>query len=220
MDIGQAVAVENDEVSLPQINQDELDAIGIAYGEANKKLIEFVTKNIDLMKSHLLNERLLDLSHVNKAYLDYLPVSMALANLYQKVFLNARKANQELEAFDDEAVDSTKRELTREAEQNKAFKFSATELKSAAHVKYKAKYAQLHAKADLAEARRSFIEKLCKIWDSWQYGLGQLSRNMIAEANANGLDIKGQNFAPPDPDDGNMDRMVDQAMQFSQPRGM
>lgn len=215
MNLGDAVQSESAEEEISEINANEaIDAIGVAYGEASRKLLVFVNNNIELMRNHLLSERLLDLQKVNRAYLDYLPVTLALNNLYQKVFLNARKAAAELDAFDDEAMYNTKNELSKEAENSKGCKYSATELKSAAHVKYKTRYAQLHAKADLAEARRAFIERLCKSWDTWQFGLGQISRNLIAEANANGLDIKGQGFAPPDPDDSNMERIVDQAMQF------
>ena len=69
----------------------------------------------------------------------------------------------------------------------------------------------------LAEGRRSFIERLCNSWDSWQFSLGQISRNLIAEAHANGLDLKGQNYMPADPDEMRIDQLADQAMNFNRP---
>lgn len=194
-----------------EIQIESADLVQDAYEEADRKLVDFVNKNIELMKEHLLSSKFPDIQQVNQAYIDYMPVSISLNRLYQKVKLDASRAKEELEFFDDQAMDETKKELNRE--DNKKTWYSATELKAAAHTKYKAKYAQLHAKADLAEGRKSFIERLCRAWESWQFGLGQISRNLIAEATANGLDMKGQNLMPTDPDDGNFERLVDQAMQ-------
>lgn len=189
----------------------DTELLNVAYEDADKKLVEFVTKNIDLMKDHLLSAKIPDLQQTNQAYLDYLPVSISLNRLYQKVKLDASRAKEELEFFDDQAMDITKKELNRE--DNRKTWYSASELKAAAHTRFKAKYAQLHAKADLAEGRRSFIERLCKAWESWQFGLGQISRNLIAEANANGLDMKAQSLMPADPDDSRMERLLSQAME-------
>lgn len=168
----------------------EKDGLAEAYGEANLKLVGFVNKNIELMKAHLLKSEFPTLEDISKAYVDYLPTAFSLNALYQRVKFDAELAQKEYEAFDDQAMDSTKKELNRD--DNKKTWYSATELKAAAHTKYKSKYAQLAAKVSLAEGRRSFIERLCKSWDSWQFGLGQISRNMIAEAQANGLDLKSQ----------------------------
>lgn len=189
--------------------QNAEDVIGVTYGEANKKLVEFVSKNIMLMKNNLIKSELPDLQSINKAYIEYLPISFSLNSLYQRVRFDAMKAQKELELFDDQAMYTTKMELNRE--DNKKTWFSATELKNAAHTKYKSKYAQLNAKVDLAEGRRSFVERLCKAWDSWQFSLGQLSRNLIAEANANGLDMKAQNLMPVDPDEVRIEKLVEQA---------
>lgn len=191
--------------------QNTEDVIGVTYGEANKKLVEFVSKNIMLMKNNLIKSELPDIQSINKAYIEYLPISFSLNSLYQRVRFDAMKAQKELELFDDQAMYTTKMELNRE--DNKKTWFSATELKNAAHTKYKSKYAQLNAKVDLAEGRRSFVERLCKAWDSWQFSLGQLSRNLIAEAQANGLDMKAQQMMPTDPDDVAIEKLVNQAQQ-------
>lgn len=186
------------------------DVIGVAYGEASKKLVEFVSKNIEVLKSNLLKTEMPNLQVINKAYIDYLPISFSLNNLYQKVRFDALKAQRELDLFDDQAMFATKQEFNKE--DNKKTWLSATELKNAAHTKYKSKYAQLNAKVDLAEGRRSFVERLCKAWDSWQFSLGQLSRNLIAEAQANKLDMKAQQVMPVDPDDLQYNSLVDQAL--------
>lgn len=203
-------AEKSEELSgVDQVKENE-DVIGTAYGEAEKKLVDFVSKNITLMQNNLLTSEFPDLQSINKAYINYLPISFSLNSLYQRVRFDASKAQKDLELFDDQAMHATKIELNRE--DNKKTWFSATELKNAAHTKYKARYAQLNAKVDLAEGRRSFVERLCKSWDAWQFSLGQLSRNLIAEAQANGLDMKAQQVMPTDPDDQRIEDLVDSAI--------
>lgn len=199
----------------PTADMDVLEIVDVNYTEADRKLTDFVSKNVMLMQEHLLQQEIPDIQHVNKAYIDSLPTAISLNRLYQKVRLNAAKAKEKLELFDDQAMDQTKKELNRE--DNKRTWYSSTELKAAAHTKYKAKYAQLRAQYDLAEGRRSFIERLCNAWDSWQFSLGQISRNLIAEAHANGLDMKGQNYMPADPDEMRIDQLAEQAMNFNRP---
>lgn len=190
--------------------EDSSLTIGAAYGAANEKLVTFIEKNVMLLKENLLKSSFPDLQAINRAYINYMPLLLSLTSLYQRVKFDADKAQKELDLFDDQAMDSVKKELNRD--DNRKTWYSSSELKAAAHTKYKAKYATLQAKVALAEGRRSFIERLCKAWDTWQFGLGQLSRNLIAEANANGLDIKAQGLMPADPDDNKMDMLVDQAL--------
>ena len=190
--------------------EDSSLTIGAAYGAANEKLVTFIEKNVMLLKENLLKSSFPDLQAINRAYINYMSLLLSLTSLYQRVKFDADKAQKELDLFDDQAMDSVKKELNRD--DNRKTWYSSSELKAAAHTKYKAKYAALQAKVALAEGRRSFIERLCKAWDTWQFGLGQLSRNLIAEANANGLDIKAQGLMPADPDDNKMDMLVDQAL--------
>ena len=190
--------------------EDSSLTIGAAYGAANEKLVTFIEKNVMLLKENLLKSSFPDLQAINRAYINYMPLLLSLTSLYQRVKFDADKAQKELDLFDDQAMDSVKKELNRD--DNRKTWYSSSELKAAAHTKYKAKYAALQAKVALAEGRRSFIERLCKAWDTWQFGLGQLSRNLIAEANANGLDIKAQGLMPADPDGNKMDMLVDQAL--------
>lgn len=190
--------------------EDSSLTIGAAYGAANEKLVTFIEKNVMLLKENLLKSSFPDLQAINRAYINYMPLLLSLTSLYQRVKFDADRAQKELDLFDDQAMDSVKKELNRD--DNRKTWYSSSELKAAAHTKYKSKYAALQAKVALAEGRRSFIERLCKAWDTWQFGLGQLSRNLIAEANANGLDIKAQGLMPADPDDNKMDMLVDQAL--------
>lgn len=190
--------------------EDSSLTIGAAYGAANEKLVTFIEKNVMLLKENLLKSSFPDLQAINRAYINYMPLLLSLTSLYQRVKFDADRAQKELDLFDDQAMDSVKKELNRD--DNRKTWYSSSELKAAAHTKYKSKYAALQAKVALAEGRRSFIERLCKAWDTWQFGLGQLSRNLIAEANANGLDIKAQGMMPADPDDNKMEMLVDQAL--------
>lgn len=204
-------SIEQEENLHVEVNESvDTDVVAAAYTDADRKLIDFVNKNIEKMQSHLLSAEIPSLQQINTCYMDYMPICISLNRLYQKVRLDAARARAELECFDSQAMDEAKRTFNRD--DNKKVWYSAAELKAAARTKYKAKYAQLNAKLDLAEGRRSFIERLCKSWDAWQFGLGQISRNLIAEAQANGLDMKSQSLMPADPDDGRMERLVDQAM--------
>ena len=156
--------------------EDSSLTIGAAYGAANEKLVTFIEKNVMLLKENLLKSSFPDLQAINRAYINYMPLLLSLTSLYQRVKFDADKAQKELDLFDDQAMDSVKKELNRD--DNRKTWYSSSELKAAAHTKYKAKYAALQAKVALAEGRRSFIERLCKAWDTWQFGLGQLSRNL------------------------------------------
>ncbi len=202
MNIGEA-----DQSELSQLgNNENISSLTEAYEDANEKLVRFIDNNLTWMRSQLLKEHYSTLNQVTQAYMGYLPASWELNKLYQRARFDEKRAQDELEAFDDQAMDETKRELNRD--DNKKVWFSSTELRAAAHTKYKAKYAQLKARVAHAEGRRSFLERLCKAWDSWQFSLGQISRNLIAEANANGLDLQAQKMLPPDPDDYSIESVI------------
>lgn len=205
MNLADAEKVEEFE----SIGADAGETIGAAYGKANERLVEFIDKNITMLKANLLKSSFPDIQSINKAYINYMPLALSLNSLYQRVKFDADKAAKELELFDDQAMDTVKKQLNRD--DNRKTWYSAAELKAAAHTQYKSKYASLQAKVALAEGRRSFIERLCRAWDSWQYSLGQISRNLIAEANANGLDLKAQSMMPVDPDDQRIESLVAQA---------
>ena len=165
------------------------------YEEAANKLNLFVAKNIDIMKAHLINKSSPDIHTMNKAMVEYMPVLYSLQTLYNKVKFDKMKAEQEYDTFCAEAYISTRDTYNNKDTDKKLF-LSSTEITAAYKVKYKNQIAKLKSKVDLADCRRSFVERLLKAWESYQWILGQVSRNLIAEANANKLDLSSQGYMP------------------------
>lgn len=183
-----------------------------AYTESEQKLIKFVQQNIELMKQKLLSVKMPTLTDVNTNLLQWAGESFSLNILYQRAKYDADRVKKELQAFEDQALMDVKREYNRD--DNKKVWYSSTELQAAAHTKYKAKFAKLNAKLAVAEGRYSFMKHLLDTWGSYQFALGTVSKNLQAEAYANGSNYKAQNYLPPDSDDNAVERLAQQAMQL------
>lgn len=183
-----------------------------AYTESEQKLIKFVQQNIELMKQKLLSVKMPTLTDVNTNLLQWAGESFSLNILYQRAKYDADRVKKELQAFEDQALMDVKREYNRD--DNKKVWYSNTELQAAAHTKYKAKFAKLNAKLAVAEGRYSFMKHLLETWGSYQFALGTVSKNLQAEAYANGSNYKAQNYLPPDSDDNAVERLAQQAMQL------
>lgn len=183
-----------------------------AYSESEQKLIKFVQQNIELMKQKLLTVKMPTLTDVNNNLLQWAGESFSLNTLYQRAKYDADRVKKELQAFEDQALMDVKREYNRD--DNKKVWYSSTELQAAAHTKYKAKFAKLNAKLAVAEGRYSFMKHLMDTWGSYQFALGTVSKNLQAEAYANGSNYKAQNYLPPDSDDNAVEKLAQQAMQL------
>ena len=183
-----------------------------AYSDSEQKLIKFVQQNIELMKQKLLTVKMPTLTDVNTNLLQWAGESFSLNILYQRAKYDADRVKKELQAFEDQALMDVKREYNRD--DNKKVWYSNTELQAAAHTKYKAKFAKLNAKLAVAEGRYSFMKHLLDTWGSYQFALGTVSKNLQAEAYANGSNYKAQNYLPPDADDASVERLAQQAMQL------
>ncbi len=183
-----------------------------AYSESEQKLIKFVQQNIELMKQKLLTVKMPTLTDVNTNLLQWAGESFSLNTLYQRAKYDADRVKKELQAFEDQALMDVKREYNRD--DNKKVWYSSTELQAAAHTKYKAKFAKLNAKLAVAEGRYSFMKHLLETWGSYQFALGTVSKNLQAEAYANGSNYKAQNYLPPDSDDNAVEKLAQQAMQL------
>lgn len=183
-----------------------------AYSESEQKLIKFVQQNIELMKQKLLTVKMPTLTDVNTNLLQWAGESFSLNTLYQRAKYDADRVKKELQAFEDQALMDVKREYNRD--DNKKVWYSSTELQAAAHTKYKAKFAKLNAKLAVAEGRYSFMKHLMDTWGSYQFALGTVSKNLQAEAYANGSNYKAQNYLPPDSDDNAVEKLAQQAMQL------
>lgn len=167
----------------------------LSYEESSEKLNEFVAKNIEVMRSYLISNSNPSISQLNKALVDYMPVLYSLQTLYNKVKFNKLKADEELDIFEAEAYMNVRNEYNNKDTDKKLF-LSTKEIEAAYKVKYKNKLTSLRAKVDLAESRRSFVERLLKAWENYQFILSNLSKNLVAELSANHLDIQGQRLTP------------------------
>lgn len=167
----------------------------LSYEESSEKLNEFVAKNIEVMRSYLISNSNPSISQLNKALVDYMPVLYSLQTLYNKVKFNKLKADEELDIFEAEAYMNVRNEYNNKDTDKKLF-LSTKEIEAAYKVKYKNKLTSLRAKVDLAESRRSFVERLLKAWENYQFILSNLSKNLVAELSANHLDIQGQKLTP------------------------
>lgn len=183
-----------------------------AYNDSEMKLIKFVQQNIELMKQKLLSQAMPTLPKVNQNLLAWAGESFSLNILYQRAKYDADRVAKELKAFEDQALMDVKREYNRD--DNKKTWYSNTELQAAAHTKYKAKFAKLNAKLAVAEGRYSFMKHLMDTWSSYQFALGTVSKNLQAEAYANGSNYKAQDYLPPDPEDKSVEALAAQAMQL------
>lgn len=163
----------------------------LSYEESSEKLNEFVAKNIEVMRSYLISNSNPSISQLNKALVDYMPVLYSLQTLYNKVKFNKLKADEELDIFEAEAYMNVRNEYNNKDTDKKLF-LSTKEIEAAYKVKYKNKLTSLRAKVDLAESRKSFVERLLKAWENYQFILSNLSKNLVAELSANHLDIQGQ----------------------------
>lgn len=167
----------------------------LSYEESSEKLNEFVAKNIEVMRSYLISNSNPSISQLNKALVDYMPVLYSLQTLYNKVKFNKLKADEELDIFEAEAYMNVRNEYNNKDTDKKLF-LSTKEIEAAYKVKYKNKLTSLRAKVDLTESRRSFVERLLKAWENYQFILSNLSKNLVAELSANHLDIQGQRLTP------------------------
>lgn len=167
----------------------------LSYEDSSEKLNEFVAKNIEVMRSYLISNSNPSISQLNKALVDYMPVLYSLQTLYNKVKFNKLKVDEELDIFEAEAYMNVRNEYNNKDIDKKLF-LSTKEIEAAYKVKYKNKLTSLRAKVDLAESRRSFVERLLKAWENYQFILSNLSKNLVAELSANHLDIQGQRLTP------------------------
>lgn len=194
MNIGE---INNAEEYQQTVEQVAVNGKAADYEEAAEKLNIFVAKNIELMRKHLMANTTPDIGQLSKAMIEYMPVLYSLQTLYNKVKFDKLKADQALKQFEAEAYMTTRNEYNNKDTDKKLF-LSTTEIVSAYRVKFKATITKLEAQRDLADSRRSFVERLLSSWDSYQYILSNLMKSAIAEANANKLDVLGQRYQQED----------------------
>ncbi len=175
-----------------------------AFSEEEEKLVSFVNKRLQLMEANLLPDELPTPEKLNMAMLAWTSVSSALNSLYSRIKYKVSDAVSEQKTFEAQAYIQTKREMEKTAEakgmkvgDKKAF-LATKEVEYEARIKYKNAFRKMEAKVAKVESQRSFVERLCQSWQSYQFILTTLSRNMNADLNANAMDYYAtqRTFAP------------------------
>lgn len=160
---------------------------GAAFDEAEQKLLVFVKTNLDKMKNNLISQQdYPTLDRINKALIEYEQIQFSLNYLYNRVKFDVERAQYEYDSFFAQAYMNVKEEYNRK--DNKKEWYSVKEIEYTVQNKFKNKLSQLRAKIAAAESRRSFCERQCRGWEAYQFVLTQLSKNLIADANASKVD--------------------------------
>lgn len=160
------------------------DEMSQEYTKAEKNILDYVSKCLDLMKKNLnfnTNETP-SISQLQLACIKHEPCLIALTTMYNRQKVNLSKAQDEYDAWFAEKYMALKEE--KNLPTNKSVWYSPKELEYLVKTKWKEEFAQKRAAIAQADAQRSFIERLVRSWESYQFTLGTMSRNAQAEAYA------------------------------------
>ena len=200
IDEANAVAINTEKLEDFVVQLDGFRMVEENYDECAEKLQDFVTKNIEVMRQALKMKEIPDRPELMKKFMNHSPVLFSLETLYSRVRHDCLKAQKMLKMFEDEGYAATKIQLEKEAKDGK-FKISSSEIEKVAHVKYKQKCAELEARADLADCRRNFVDRMIKDWTAFGFDLSGMNKLLISETYATRLDMAGQSYVDLDAND-------------------
>ena len=150
--------------------------------KAEKVFIAFVTDQIQKMDQKLLfdGSAAPTLDKLNYALSSHAKIMLALVALYEQNRWDKQDATDVLQDWMDVKYVEVAREVnTDDKAKNKWL--SKDEIERLVRVKYRKEYSALHTAVNLAESKRSFLQKSIDLWNNYGFNLGQLSRNSIAE---------------------------------------
>ena len=153
-----------------------------AMSESEDAFLKFVAKQIEAMDKKLAfhGEEAPMLGELNKALGMHSHTMLALTALYEQARWDVSAAK---EAYDEWYADKFIRVRT-EVNTNDVAKskwYTKEEIDYMIRVKYKEEMASLRAQCQLAESKRSLLQRLVDGWNTYQFILTQLSKNSIAE---------------------------------------
>lgn len=156
---------------------------------AEQRLIEFVEAQIAKMReySKLGNGKDATLYEVNEALMSYQNTLLALLAMHNTAKIEHMRAK---EAFDDWFAQKyiTIREEVNPRSLSAQKWYSQKEIEMMVRQKYNNDYKRLSWNVTLTEQQLSFLRRLLEGWNTHQYILTQLSRNLIAEVNGMGVE--------------------------------
>jgi hypothetical protein len=171
-------------VSSPGIPQDVAYDIG-----AEQRLIEFVESQIATMRQYvkLGNGKEATFYEVNEALMSYQNTLLALLAMHNTAKIEYMRAK---ETFEDWFA--KKYILIREQVNPRSLSaqkwYSQKEIEMMVRQQYNDDYKRLSWNVNLTEQQLSFLRRLLEGWNTHQYILTQLSRNLIAEVNGLGVE--------------------------------
>jgi hypothetical protein len=159
---------------------DQIAETNKIYDETEKKLIEFVEKQVELSKDNLLFAgREPSFYELNTALSNFETVAIGLTSLYSTVRIDADLAQ---EKYDDAYAAWFVEE--RNALQNLGDKKmpSTKEIDMIVRTSHMKELAKLKAEIIATDTKRNMVDRLIKNWDGYQFCLSTLSRNAVAES--------------------------------------
>lgn len=153
-----------------------------AMSDTEEKFLAFVNEQIEKMDKKLLfwGDSSPPFSVLNKALLDHSHVMLALTSLYEHARIEVSKAKEMYDEWHAIKFLEIRTEVNRD-DLAKSKWYSEKEIEYMIRSKYKSEYAIRKSEYELAESKRSTLQRLIDSWSSYQFILSQLSKNSIAE---------------------------------------
>lgn len=147
---------------------------------------QFVDSNIKYMQQYLTKEVSPDREQLQEAYFNYMPIYFTLQKLYARCRSDIKVASNKKQLFEDQAFIATYNEFGGLDQKKNSSTISDKKIEALYRYKYRNHLSALQAAVDLAEGRRSCIERLLNTWDKYGYVLSNLTQMNKTETRALG----------------------------------
>ena len=160
------------------------------YEEAERDLLTFVERQVELMKEHLLfgGEDIPSFYSLNKALMDYESVLLGLTSLHAEVRVQLDVAKEKYDDFYAHKYVETKQSHV-SLGKNAPFT-TAKEIEMYVRKNYLKELSKLKAEVIRIENQYNTVNHLINGWQNYQFVLSTLSKNAQAEAQASGVSTK------------------------------
>lgn len=156
------------------------------FDNAHKKFYDYVEEQIAMMNSRakLISSSNISFFELNEAMVGYTRVLEGLISAYTDLKIEVGVAEAKLDIWYSDKYMQVRNENNLKTEKTATW-LSQKEIDAIVKSKFKAEYSAYKAECIRLDAERSYVERKIKAWETYNFLLGQLSRNLIAETNAN-----------------------------------
>lgn len=168
------------------LSDDEIALVEKNYDEAEKSLIMFVDKQIDLMNQAMVfhGDLVPSFDKINYALMNYESVISGLLILHQKARIKSEICTEKYDDFFAKKFVEVKREQQSLGKQG----FTSTrEVEYIVRQRFIKELSKLKADQIEAENKYNLMNHLLDAWKSYQWVLSTLSKNAQTEASASGI---------------------------------